>query len=285
MSNTDWHVEESLLSRYVDGTVPDAAAFSVEAHLTTCERCRRLVAATVDPSRTAVLWDEIVDTIDQPAAGPIERLLRRVGLPEHLARLLAATPSLRGAWFGAVALTLALAVAAAHLAPGDGAAFLLLAPLLPVAGVALAYGRAFDPVAEVAMAAPVSGMRLVVLRTIAVVGSTVALALVASALLPDPGWSAVLWLLPAVAMSLATIALGTRIDLLQAAAVVTTAWLGTTAASVWLAMGRGADLHHAAQDVFAFRPGGQLLFAGLLAVALATVAARHDTFDIRSELA
>ena len=285
MSNTDWHVEERLLSRYADGSISDAAAYSVEAHLTSCDRCRRLAAGTAEPVRAGQVWDEIVDRIDQPAAGPVERLLRRLGLPEHLARLLAATPSLRGSWLGAVSLTLAFAVAAAHVGPGDGAAFLLLAPLLPLAGVALAYARTFDPVAEVAVAAPVSGIRLVVLRTIAVVGSTVLLALVASALLPDPGWAAVVWLLPAVGMAAATLALGTRIDLLRAAAGVAVAWLATTAASVWLSMGRGDDLQHAAQEVFAFRPAGQLLFTGMLAIALATVTARHHTFDFGSELA
>ena len=283
MSHTDWHVDHALLTRYADGSISDAAAYSVEAHLTSCERCRRAVAETVEPARSELLWDDIVDRIDQPAAGPVERLLRRAGLPEHLARLLAATPSLRGAWFGAVALTLLLAVVAAHVAPGDGAAFLLLAPLLPLAGVALAYGRAFDPAAEIALAAPISGLRLVVVRTIAVVGSTVAMALLASALLPRPGWAAVTWLLPALAMSAATVALGTRIDVLRAATGVAVAWLATTAASVWLSMGSGSDLHDAARHVFAFRATGQLLFAGLLAIAAATVAARHDTFEIRSQ--
>ena len=48
--------------------------------------------------------------------------------------------------------------------------FLALAPLLPLAGVAAAFGAALDPTYEIGLAAPLSAVRLLLLRTVAVVG-------------------------------------------------------------------------------------------------------------------
>ena len=73
----------------------------------TCSRatsCQAAVAPMVEPARLDAAWAEIVDRLDAPQLGPVERLLRRAGLPEHLARLLAATPSLTVSWLVAVAL-------------------------------------------------------------------------------------------------------------------------------------------------------------------------------------
>ena len=90
------------------------------------------------------------------------------------------------------------------------AIFLTLAPLLPVAGVALSYGPAADPAYELTLAAPYSVLRLVLLRSVAVVTCTVALTAIGALALADNGWQAVAWLLPALALSAATLALSVR---------------------------------------------------------------------------
>jgi hypothetical protein len=76
----------------------------------------------------------------------VERALRWCRVPEHTARLLAGTPALSRAW---------------------------VTPVLPVAGVALAYGRRVDPAYEVLAATPLAGGRLLLVRALAVVAPAV----------------------------------------------------------------------------------------------------------------
>ena len=84
---------------------------------------------------------------------------------EDTARLLAATPSLSASWLGSVAAAAFLAALAADSSPRALFAFLTVAPMLPVAGVAAAYGRDADPAHEIAVASPYSMLRLLLLRS------------------------------------------------------------------------------------------------------------------------
>ena len=68
--------------------------------------------------------------------------------------------------------------------------FLALAPVLPVAGVAVAFGPRTDPLHEVAVAAPYSSFRLLLLRSAAVLTTSLLLAVPAAALLPATAWVA-----------------------------------------------------------------------------------------------
>jgi hypothetical protein len=134
--------------------------------------------------------------VDLPRAGVAERLMR-LGVAEHTARLLAATPALRGSWLLAVATVLAFAVLAAWTTPGQDAnlAFLCVAPLLPLAGIAAAYGPGIDPTYEIGLAAPLRSFRLL-LRAAAVLAAAALLAAAASLALPQLGPGAAGWLLP-----------------------------------------------------------------------------------------
>src|SRR5262249_34075304 len=83
----------------------------------------------------------------RPAPPPAARPPPRAGVPAHLATFLAATPAPARGWLAAVGVVLAFAVAAAHLAGQDPSwaahapvPFLTIAPVLPLAGIALAYG-------------------------------------------------------------------------------------------------------------------------------------------------
>lgn len=281
-ADTAWHASPALMERYSRGDVSDAAAYSVEAHLVSCADCRELIAGQVEPTRVDAVWHGILDELDAPRPGLVERFLLRLRVPDHMARLLAATPSLRLSWLLALVATLTFAVAAAHIGPGDGALFLVVAPLLPVAGVAAAYGRAFDPAAAVSTATPAAGVHLVAVRSAAVLTTTVGLSLIAAAALPAGGVVAWGWLLPGLGLSLATLAAATVVDATRAAIALSGAWIAGTGLSVWSAMGGGSALADAARDALAYRPAGQVGFLALTLAATAVLVARRDAFALET---
>ena len=74
-------------------------------------------------------------------------------------------------------------------------AFLVLAPLLPLAGVAAAYGRDVDPTYEIGLAAPMRSFGLLLVRALAVLATTSVMAAVAGARARRAcSWSAAAWL-------------------------------------------------------------------------------------------
>jgi hypothetical protein len=79
--------------------------------------------------------------------------------------------------------------------------FLLVAPLVPVAGVAFAYGPDVDPSYEAAAATPYPAVRLLLLRTGAVLATSLPMVLAAALLLPVLSWTVVAWLVPALAFT------------------------------------------------------------------------------------
>jgi hypothetical protein len=223
---TVWHLDENLLETYADGRpMAPALTASVETHLEHCPACRSRLAPTVDPARLDAVWAQVVDAVDAPRAGLVERLLSRLGVPAGTARLLAVTPSLQMSWITGTAIVLALALAVAHSGDVGVAVFLALAPVLPVAGVAMAFSARTDPLHEVAVAAPYSSYRLLLVRSAAVVVTTLVLAVPAAALLPSAPWVAAAWLLPALALTSTCLALATRIDPFVSSVGLATAWL------------------------------------------------------------
>ncbi len=173
-----------------------------------------------------------MDEIDAPRAGWVERAIRRVGLSDGDARLAASAPALRGAWLLSIVFLLAFAVLASG-APRMGPdLFLLLAPVLPVLGVGLAYGPWVDPTYETTLAAPYSSVRLIVVRTGIVLVLTTVLAALASVFIPGHGTAAV-WLLPAAALVASSLALAVWLPVLVAALLVSGLWV-LSVYSVWL---------------------------------------------------
>jgi hypothetical protein len=208
MSATVWHLDEELASRYAVGRMGPALAASTEQHLVGCASCRTLLPA--EPGRLERVWDEVLERIQTPRPTVLERFLRRLGVDESSARLVAITPSLRSAWLCGVVVVLLLSILVAQQGPSGVALFVLFAPVLPVVGVAFAFGPATDPAHELAAAAPYSAVRLLAIRTLVVVATTCAPALVAGLLIPGPTWVAFAWLLPALALTALTVALATR---------------------------------------------------------------------------
>jgi hypothetical protein len=254
-----WHIDDTTLARYVAGGTTAAAAASAEAHLTTCADCRTRLTSRVDTGRLDAIWRGVDDQVQRASLPWFERSLVRVGVREDSARLLAATPSLTTSWLASMAAAVFFAVAFADGSRHGMLVYLTLAPMLPVAGVAAAYGRLADPAYELAVAAPYSLLRLLLLRSVAVVGSTVVIVGLGSLALLGHGWTAVAWLLPALALAATTLALSARVTPVWAAAAVLTTWV-----AVVLAVRRSGE------DLAAFGAVGQL--AALAVVALATAA-------------
>src|SRR5689334_6258340 len=165
----------------------------------------------VTPQRLDANWRAIVAELDAPARSRLERVLLVLRMPESTARTLVATPALRRAWFVATGVALLFGLGAADSTkPGASLLMLLaLAPMVPVVGVALAYGPGSDPAYEATIATPTSGLRLVLVRSTAVVGCSIAAAGLATVLLRDKTWMSIAWLVPALALPAVCLALST----------------------------------------------------------------------------
>jgi len=225
---TEWHLDPAAIRRYAEGAVPLELAASAEAHLMKCAACRGELSSSVDTRRSEVIWQHVVDRVDAPRRSRPERILVRLGVSEATARLLAATPTLRGPWLLAIGGVLALVVWAAQVDERNLAIFLVGAPLGPLAGVAVAFAGGLDPTREIGLAAPYSGLRLLLIRTAAVSTVTVPIVAAAGFALPGSHWLAAAWLLPSAGLTAAALALTGRLTPVAAVGVVAAAWVLVT---------------------------------------------------------
>jgi anti-sigma factor RsiW len=270
---TTWHADRDLLQAYVGGELDDAQAYSVEAHVLACDQCRRAMAPEVAADRLEGIWQDTLDVLDRPRPRHLERLLVRLGVKPGTARLLSATPSLQVSWLAAVAVAVGFGALASHASDQGLALFLVMAPLVPVIGVAAAYGPGIDPAHELTVAAPISGFRMLLLRSVAVLAASVALTGMASLGLAVVDWTAAAWVLPALALTGATLALSLVMSPERAGTCITIAWLAAVLIG-WSATG---------DDLGAFRAGGQVTCAVVAAATAAVLARRHELFEMRSQ--
>ncbi|PWJ51141.1 Putative zinc-finger [Quadrisphaera granulorum] len=325
-----WHASPALLVAYTLGRLSAADAWSAEAHLVSCPSCRAELGRIVDDvddtrdvlalARTRVLSQPppapAAQRLGQRAASAglrraIVRVGARSGAPWHLRWVV------RPASLGAVALAVAAATAFAGIShvvvgatnsPTSGTAWLLwlLAPAVPVAGVALSGLGAGDEL-ELELATPSAGWRLVLWRALAVVVTAVPLALLAGWVtasltgpappgLVPPGtsgvsgaWLPVLWLLPALALTATALALGTWLVLWQAAAVVGVVWLlvvgvpslvlrTPSSSAVGSALDSSATPFASAWVVHLISGWAQPVWLLVLAAAVVVVVVRRDAF-------
>lgn len=271
---TTWHADPGTLTTYVAGELDDVRASSLEAHLLSCDRCRDDLAASVPAATLDLIWAEVVATIDAPRAGLVERALVALRVPDHAARLLAATPSLRVSWLFAQVVALGFAVLAANQATGQSAElalflFLVVAALLPVAGVAVAFGPGVDPAYEIGAASPMRADLLLLMRAATVLATSVVISSGAALSMPGLDAIAAAWLLPSLGLTLATLALGTWLRPFVAAASVAVGWIASAAAA---AVGTNDRLA-------AFRPAAQVVCLVAIAVSFAVLAQRHTVYE------
>ena len=241
-AGVDGHAGEDLLASYAAGTAETVAVWSVEAHLTGCARCRSALSAHVDAERLARNRSVLLVRAAIPEGGRVRRLLCRCGVPDHLLRLVAATPSLRRSWLlsviGVLAVVAGQAAAVKYgwipLGRPAGvtrypdqeilAPFLLVAPLLVLAGVAAAFLPMFDPAFRLAVAAPFSGFTLLLVRTVSALTTALVLVTGAAFVVPGPGWLPVAVLLPSLTLCALALAAATVMDPRAAALTAGALW-------------------------------------------------------------
>ena len=276
-----WHVDPDALTRYLGGIAVPAEAMSIEAHVVGCVTCRTAIAVRGDEARLARTWSAVVDEVDRPHSTPLERLLARLGVPDSHAHLLVSAPSMRLPWVLATMAALAFAIVAAALSASTVtlAAMLLVAPVGPVAGVALSYGAGVDAIHELTKSTPINKFDLLLLRAAAVLGVASLLSVAAAAFLPDAGWTVAAWLLPATALTAVAIALATWFSTRSAATIACSAWIVSVFVGLRSA-GRGTRLDElVVNQLVLFRPAGQLVLALIAAAALVIAYERRDAFD------
>ncbi|MGW5877103.1 zf-HC2 domain-containing protein [Nocardiopsis terrae] len=263
-----WHLTHDQLHQYAAHTADDVTAMSAEAHLMHCARCRDLLPA--DEAWLDRSWANLRDIVDRPRRGPLERLLSVLGLRENTAKLLAATPQLYRAWLTATVLVLATALTVAHELPRGSLLFSFTAPVVPLLGVALAYGRWVDPAHSLTSVTPLAGYRLLFLRTSAVLAPALTLCTAAAALMPSTStlWEAVFWLLPALAMVAGCLSLSRWMPLSLAGGLLGAGWLLTVGV-----LGIAEEL----DPLLLFSPTAQSGWAGALALLAGAILLRMRT--------
>ena len=251
---TGWHLDDDTLRRYVERTDSLAEGASAEQHLLSCEPCRARVTAAASVIELSVIdfaavWDRTRNAVEVPRPSVFERLLRGAGLPAQEARLVAVASAFRGVWLVGVAAVLAFAALAAAFGHARGVwLFLSVAPVVPCLVVAAGYDPRLDPALEPELVTPYPVLRLVLLRTVAVLALALPAVLLSG--LVVPGETAFAWLLPAAGFVAVVLAASTWVSPLRAAVAVSSAWL----AAVWLLAFRsgspGAVLQGRAQAGF-----------------------------------
>jgi hypothetical protein len=202
------HVPADLIRRYAHGDeIPTDQLWTVETHLEACAECRRTLGS-VAPVRA------LVDTVWLTLEPDVEPARHR-RIPTWAAP--AAMP-----WVSMILLVVVLAGALNVLAHGIAPMLMmLLAPIAPAAAVAVAWSKKLDPAHELISATPRAGMYLVFRRTAAVLVVVVPLLTLGSLL---TGFSPVQWLLPGLAFTVGTLALGGLVGINRAAAGLGGAW-------------------------------------------------------------
>lgn len=233
MTTGTWHADAELLSAYVTGALDAVEGASVEQHLLRCQDCRRSVRPLVDQRILDRARTGIRNAVQSPPLPLPIRMARRFGLPEPTAVLLAAAASLRTSWLVSAFVAVGFATFAAGLSSALALApFLLVAPLVPVIGVAAAYGPNEDPLEALVATAPHGRTRLILTRTVAVLVSVLPFTALLGLLLPGPPWLAVAWLGPALALVPMLLALSTFVGPRSGGALVAIGWSAVVVFSV-----------------------------------------------------
>ncbi|MEU6356266.1 zf-HC2 domain-containing protein [Streptomyces sp. NPDC047072] len=262
------HASVRIIEGYARGgteLAPDEV-WAVEAHLEACRECRDRLAVVVRAEVPAVasLVDDVWSGLAPGLAVTATVRPRRRRLSRWMTPAMVTWPVMV---VGLTLLAWLLDVVAGDSAFGEVSPVLLLAPVLPVLGVAAAWSRGLDPAYELTASVPRAGLPLLLRRTVAV------LAVVVPALLVG-GWvtgvMVAQWLLPCLAFTAATLALGGVLGVTRAAGVLAVVWAGVVVAPT-LATGR---------TTFALQSGGLPAWALILALGTGVVIARRGAYSV-----
>ncbi|MGI5196324.1 zf-HC2 domain-containing protein [Streptomyces sp. CA-288835] len=263
------HASMRIIDGYARGGTDLATdeLWALEAHLEACGVCRDRLSAAVTAEAPAVA--ALVDTVWsglEPHLAATATMPRTRGWSARLSRWL--TPTMVP-WLAMVGSMTLFALLLDLVSPGFGevSLVLLFAPVLPVLGVAASWSRGLDPAYELTASVPRAGLYLVLRRTTSV------LAVVVPALLMA-GWvtgvMAAQWLLPCLAFTSTTLALGGVIGVTRAAVALTAVWAAVIVAPT-LATSRTA---------FALQSGGLPVWGLILALGIGVVIARRGAYSV-----
>ncbi|MFD8261750.1 zf-HC2 domain-containing protein [Streptomyces griseoluteus] len=265
------HASAHLIDAYArgDGEIAADEVWALEAHLEACRVCRDRLSAAVTtgvPAVTALVHAVRSDL--EPLLSSTATIPRRRRRPAWTSRW--STPT-TAPWLAMVMSVTLLALLLDLAGYGTRAAPVplvpLLAPVLPVLGVAASWSRGLDPAYELTTATPRAGLPLVLRRTASV------LAVVVPVLLAG-GWAtgvtAAQWLLPCLAFTSTTLALGGVIGVTRAAAALITVW-----AAVVLAPALATSRTPVALD-----RAGLPVWALVLTLATGVVIARRGAYTV-----
>ncbi|WOX15745.1 zf-HC2 domain-containing protein [Streptomyces sp. N50] len=273
------HASARIIDRYARGLGggDDLTAdelWAVEAHLEMCRVCRDRLAAVVasDVPEVAALVGSVRDGLEPRLDVPVARRRYR---PVRVSSWL--TPTMVP-WVGMVVSVTLLALLLDLVGGGYGfgvgagrvSVVLLLAPVLPVLGVAASWSQGLDPAYELTASVPRAGLQLVLRRTASVLAVVVPALLVGGWATGVPGVTAVQWLLPCLAFTSTTLALGGVVGVTRAAVAVVAVW-----AAVVLTPTVAAD-----RTTFALQAGGLPVWGLVLALGVGVVFVRRGAYSV-----
>jgi hypothetical protein len=263
------HASMRVIDGYARGGTDLAAdeVWAMEAHLEACGLCRDRLSAAVTAAAPAVaslveaVWADLEPQLAATASMPPRR--------RWSARLSLWLTPVMVPWLAMVATVTLLALVLDLVGPGSGevSLVLLLAPVLPVLGVAASWSRGLDPAYELTASVPRAGLHLVLRRTASVLTVVVPALLVGGL---ATGVMVAQWLLPCLAFTSTTLALGGVVGVTRAAGALVAVWAAVIVAPT-LAAGR---------ITFALRTGGLPVWALILALGVGVVIARRGAYSV-----
>ena len=233
MSTHTWHTDEDLLGAYLAGRLDALRGRLGRAAPRGLRRLPREGRPARRPPDLALAWAGVQAAVERPAQPLFMRLARRLGLSEPTSVLLTA--------YGVAADRLAESAAWSRWASpslppncphGKIWPFLLVAPLVPVIGVAASYGPSTDPLETLIVTSPYGrdptdpgprtrGADHLSARSRCLLGL----------MLPGPLWIAAAWLGPALAMIPVLLAVASFVGPRAAAGVLALSWSAVVLAS------------------------------------------------------
>ena len=98
---TSWHADGALIDRYLLGGLDIGLSASLEVHLLKCEVCRDALTTRVQPRvarRVDRAYAGVLEAVQVPSVPWTVRVLRRLGMSESTAVIVAAARSMSTAW-------------------------------------------------------------------------------------------------------------------------------------------------------------------------------------------
>jgi hypothetical protein len=212
------HPSPAVIARYADREtdLDEVTVWSVEVHLEDCADCRALLAGSTTDDARALLARVAAGVDHGIAGGPAPAPRRRWSAARNRWLVWHLVP-----WLTMTVAVLACAVLLDALQPSMPSLVALLAPVAPLPGVAIAWSRRHDPAWELIAGTPAAGLAMLLRRTAGVLAVVVpALALAST----RTGVSLALTLLPCLAFTAATIAVGAFVGVRLAAVGLGAAW-------------------------------------------------------------